>query len=58
MRQNERRHYLLSSLLRAAEIAVRSVKEYREKTESKMEVIFNVFRDDDYEIYEKLLGKN
>lgn len=43
---------------KAAEIAVRTVKEYREKTESKMEVVFNVFRDDDYEIYEKLLGKN
>ncbi len=43
---------------KAAEIAVRTVKEYREKTGSKMEVVFNVFRDDDYEIYEKLLREN
>lgn len=43
---------------KAAEIAVRTVKEYREKTGSKMEVVFNVFRDDDYEIYENLLREN
>lgn len=43
---------------KAAEIAVRTVKGYREKTGSKMEVVFNVFRDDDYEIYENLLREN
>lgn len=43
---------------KAAEIAVRTVKEYREKMRSKMEVVFNVFRDDDYEVYENLLREN
>ncbi len=42
---------------KAAEIAVKTVKEYRERTESKNEVIFNVFKDVDHEIYRKLLGK-
>ena len=41
---------------KAAEIAVRTVKEYRERTGSDMEVIFNVFKDVDYEIYKRLLG--
>ena len=36
----------------AAEIAVRTVREYRGDTE----VIFNVFKDIDYEIYRELLG--
>lgn len=43
---------------KAAEIAVRTVKEYREKTGSKLDVVFNVFKDDDYEIYENLLRGN
>ena len=38
----------------AARIAVRTVKEFREKTGSKIEVIFNVFGDEDYEIYREL----
>ena len=38
----------------AAEIAVRTVKEYKEKTGSRIEVIFNVFKDEDYEIYREL----
>lgn len=42
---------------KAAEIAVRTVKEYR-KTGSKMEVIFNVFQDADYEIYQRLLTED
>lgn len=42
---------------KAAEIAVKTVKEYKEQTRSKVEVIFNVFKDVDYEIYRKLLGK-
>ena len=40
----------------AAQIAVKTVKDYREQTKSSMEVIFNVFKDIDYEIYRKLLG--
>ena len=40
----------------AAGIAVRTVKEYREKTGSRIEVIFNVFKDEDYEIYREYLG--
>ncbi|MBR3270548.1 MAG: protein-ADP-ribose hydrolase [Clostridia bacterium] len=38
----------------AAGIAVRTVKGYRAKTGSRIEVIFNVFRDADYEIYRAL----
>ncbi len=41
---------------KAAEIAVHTVKEYKQQTNSKIEVIFNVFKDVDYEIYQKLLG--
>ncbi|MDO5539587.1 MAG: protein-ADP-ribose hydrolase [Eubacteriales bacterium] len=40
---------------KAAEIAVRTVKEYRRQTGSRIEVIFNVFKDLDKEIYRKLL---
>lgn len=43
---------------RAAEIAVRSVKEYRAEHESEIRVIFNVFKDADYEIYKNLLAAN
>lgn len=39
----------------AAEIAVRTVKEYQKENPSKMEVIFNVFKDSDYKIYRRLL---
>lgn len=38
----------------AAEIAVKTVRMFREKHD--IEVIFNVFTKDDYEIYKKLLG--
>lgn len=41
---------------KAAEVAVRTVREYREQTHSKIEVIFNVFKDIDLEIYQNLLG--
>ncbi len=41
---------------RAAEIAVETVKAYKAETHSKMEVIFNVFKKTDYEIYRELLG--
>ena len=40
---------------RAAKIAVRTVKEYRAQTNTEMEVIFNVFKDADHQIYRELL---
>lgn len=40
---------------RAAEIAVKTTKEYKEKTNSSMKVIFNVFKDLDEKIYRELL---
>ena len=39
----------------AAEIAIRTVKTYQQENPNRMEVIFNVFKDCDYEIYKKLL---
>lgn len=42
----------------AAEIAIQTVNEYRERTNSRMEVIFNVFKKTDLNIYRKLLGAN
>ena len=41
---------------RAAEIAVRTVRAYRERTDTDMEVIFNVFKETDYEIYRNIFG--
>ena len=41
---------------RAAEIAVKTVREYRQERQSKMEVIFNVFKETDLRIYRQLLG--
>ena len=38
----------------AAEIAVRTVRDFR-RTHG-IQVIFNVFREDDHEIYKRLLG--
>ena len=40
---------------KAAEIAVRTVQEYKAETGSKIEVIFNVFKEQDERIYSKLL---
>ncbi|MCD7748641.1 MAG: protein-ADP-ribose hydrolase [Oscillospiraceae bacterium] len=40
---------------KAAEIAVSTVKEYRKQTHSEIEVIFNVFKDSDRQIYQNLL---
>lgn len=40
---------------KAAQIAVESVKRYKEQTHSNIEVIFNVFKELDYNIYRKLL---
>jgi O-acetyl-ADP-ribose deacetylase (regulator of RNase III) len=41
----------------AAKIAVQTVKEYKAETGSGIEVIFNVFKEEDERIYRKLLGK-
>ena len=41
---------------RAAEIAVRTVREYKAKTNSNIEVIFNVFKNEDHNFYRELLG--
>lgn len=41
---------------RAAEIAIQTVREYKAK--SKIEVIFNVFKNEDLQIYNELLGTN
>lgn len=40
----------------ASQIAVDTVTEYLNKTHSKMEVIFNVFQERDWKIYNRLLG--
>ena len=40
---------------RAAEIAVNTVKEYKQATGSSIKVVFNVFKDEDLEIYKELL---
>ncbi len=41
----------------AAEIAVNTVRDYKKNSKTKLEVIFNVFKECDYEIYKKLLGR-
>ncbi len=43
---------------RAAEIAVDTVRRFKQETNSRMKVIFNVFKDVDYEIYRELLTEN
>ena len=43
---------------RAAQIAIQTVTEYKRQTGSKIKVIFNVFKDYDYEIYARLLATN
>ena len=40
---------------KAAQIAVETVKRYKEQAHSKIEVIFNVFTELDYDIYRELL---
>lgn len=42
----------------AAEIAVETTREYKRQTNSEIEVIFNVFKDIDYEIYRRILGSD
>jgi len=41
---------------RAAEIAVETVKNWLDETGSEMKIVFNVFKDLDFEIYENLLN--
>ncbi len=41
---------------RAAEIAVGTVRNYKAERNSTIEVVFNVFKDVDYEIYRDILG--
>lgn len=43
---------------RAAQIAVQTVKEYKRLTNSKIKVVFDVFKECDHAIYAKLLGAN
>lgn len=40
----------------AAEIAIQTVKAYLSDTQSTLNIIFNVFKDDDLQIYQTLLG--
>ena len=40
----------------AAEIAINTVKQYQQQTDSPLEVVFNVFKETDWEIYRRLLG--
>lgn len=43
---------------KAAQIAVKTVKEYLKKNPNGTKVIFNVFKDTDYQIYRRLLTEN
>lgn len=43
---------------KAAQIALQTVRDYKQKTKSKIEVIFNVFSESDEQIYRKLFSKN
>lgn len=43
---------------KAAEIAIKAVNEYKTLTQSKIKVIFNVFKESDYAIYAGLLNAN
>ena len=40
----------------AARIAIRTVEAWQREHPNGLEVIFNVFKDVDYEIYKRLLG--
>ena len=41
---------------RAAELAIQTVKQYKDRTKSKIKVIFNVFKEEDERIYRRFLG--
>ena len=49
---------ILQFMRRQAEIAVETVRRYNVETGSKIKVVFNVFKDLDKTIYERLLGAN
>lgn len=40
----------------AAEIAIQTVQDYQRNKPNGMEVVFNVFKNSDYQIYRQLLG--
>ena len=40
----------------AAELAVQTVKDYKARTKSGLKIIFNVFTEEDYAIYKRILG--
>ena len=42
----------------AAQLAVKEVQEYKKQTASDIKVIFDVFTEEDYAIYRRILGKN
>lgn len=42
----------------AAEIAIHTVQEFFKNNDIEMEVVFNVFKEKDYEIYNRLLSSN
>ena len=42
--------------VKAAQIAVQTVTDYKRRTKSKIKVIFNVFKESDYAIYARILG--
>lgn len=42
---------------KAAEIAIQTVKAFKAANQNGLEVIFNVFKDSDFEIYRRLLGQ-
>lgn len=44
--------------VRAAEIAVKTVADYKRENRDGIKVVFNVYKDCDYEIYKRLLGVN
>lgn len=41
---------------KAAEIAIQTVQSWQRNNQNSLEVVFNVFKDYDYEIYKQLLG--
>lgn len=43
---------------KAAQIAVDTVRRYKKEKHSEIEVVFNVFKEEDCEIYRELLGKD
>ena len=43
---------------KAAEIAIRAVREYKAETKSEIKVIFDVWKNEDHEIYNRLLSSD